>query len=435
MSRKYLSFILFILIVACSEEDQYVESSIDNFVKSQTSFALLDTFSVNMETIIIDSIGTSSTGTLLTGKYDDPELGPTESKAYFELTPPSGFDLAENEEYDSLVLVLNYGDLVYGDTLQTQTIWVKQLLEEMEESDDGGYYNTTEFNYSDDALGELIFIAKPFKNQELTIKMSDALGVDLFNKLKDDADEVSSSEDFREFFKGLVLEGGEENTAVLSFLADTSACLVLHTHISEESRRLQSYEFSMGASGNYFNHIEADRSTTVLSDLSTQRESISSSQLGDKAFIQGGTGIITRINFPSLDRLLEMDTKNLMYKAELILKPYPGSEDVIDLPSSLVLYYTDKYNNLVSQVTDSDDEVISASLYYDEFYHEGNYYVLDITDPLYSELSDGFIDSEIGMILTIPTDEIKGSLSRLVLDARSDIKYRPVLNLYYMFFE
>lgn len=435
MSRKYLSFILLFFIIACSDEDQYVESSIDNFVKSQTSFALLDTFSVNMETIIIDSIETSSTGTLLTGKYDDPELGPTESKAFFELTPPSGFDLAENEEYDSLVLVLNYGDLVYGDTLQAQTIWVKQLLEEMEESDDGGYYNTTEFDYCDDALGELTFIAKPFKNQELTIRMSDALGVDLFNKLKDDADEVSSSEDFREYFKGLVLEGSEENTAVLSFLADTSACLVLHTHISEESRRLQSYEFSIGASGIYFNHIEADRSATVLSDLSTQQESISSSQLGDKAFIQGGTGIITRINFPSLDRLLEMDTKNLMYRAELILRPYPGSEDVVDLPSSLVLYYTDKYNNLVSQVTDSDDEVISASLYYDEFYHESNYYVLDITDPLYSELSDGFIDSEIGMILTIPTDEIKGSLSRLILDARSDIKYRPVLNLYYMFFE
>lgn len=434
MSRKYLSFILLLLIIACSDEDQYVESSIDNFVKSQTSFALLDTFSVSLETIIIDSIETTSTGTLFAGKHDDPELGPTESTAYFELTLPSEFDLDEDEEYDSLILVLNYGDLIYGDTLLPQTLRVKQLLEEMDD-DDEGFYNTTKFDYSDEALGELTFIAKPFKDQELTIKMSDALGVDLFNKLKDDADEVSSSEDFREYFKGLVLEGGEENTAVLSFLADTSANLILHTHVREEIKRLETYNFSVGSSGVYFNHIEGDRSSTMLSDLSTQRESIASSQLGDKAFIQGGTGIITRINFPSLDRLLELDTKNLMYKAELILKPYPGSEDAVDLPSTLVLYYTDKYNNLVSEVTDSNDEVISASLYFDEFYNEANYYTIDITDPLYSELSDGFIDDEIGMILTIPEDEIKGSLSRLVLDARSDIKYRPVLNLYYMFFE
>ena len=91
-----------------------MESSIDNFVKSQTRFALLDTFSVELESIQIDSVETSGSGNLLVGKYEDPDLGIINASAYFDLTLPSDLDIDDKEEYDSLILVLPYADLVHS---------------------------------------------------------------------------------------------------------------------------------------------------------------------------------------------------------------------------------------------------------------------------------------------------------------------------------
>ena len=99
----------------------------DQYVKSQTQFVLIDTMSIDLSTLIIDSIETSSTENMLVGRYSDPELGNVVSSSYFQIGVPASTALDENEIYDSLTLVLNYGDLAYGDTLQPQTLKVYRL--------------------------------------------------------------------------------------------------------------------------------------------------------------------------------------------------------------------------------------------------------------------------------------------------------------------
>ncbi|WP_167619818.1 DUF4270 family protein [Maribellus sediminis] len=435
MHKRFLSFIILVLLFGCTFEDEYVESSIDNFVKSQTRFALLDTFSVELESIQIDSVETSGSGNLLVGKYEDPDLGTVSASAYFDLTLPSDLSIDDKEEYDSLVLVLPYAELVYGDTMQAQNIVASRLLESVVDNDDNPVYNTTTRKYDLTPLGEITIVSRPHKDDTLCIRIDDALGLEFFTKLKDEDDELTDSEDFLDYFKGLALSGGEQNSAILSFLADTSLTLVMHTHISAQMKELKTRTFSLGTSSDYFNHVEADRSELPAQLLKTQREAIPSFATDDKAYIQGGMGVVARINFPTLGRLLEFDTKNMMYMAELILRPYPNSEDVVPLPESLMLYYTDKYNNLISEVTDEDSETVTSELYYDEYYKENNYYSINLTQFIYSELSTGYVDENLGLILTIPDSDIEGTIDRLVIDARSRSDYRPVLKLYYMFFE
>lgn len=435
MHKRILWSLFALFLFACTGDDEFIDSKVDQYIKSQTSFALFDTLSVNLSTVLIDSIETSGTENMLVGKYSDTELGTVTASSYFELDLPSGTTLDENEVYDSLTLVLKYSDLVYGDTLQAQTLKVYRLLEELEPDDDGLIYNTSSFKYDDTPIGKITYIPRPFKSDSIVIRLDDSLGLEFFEKMRGKEDDITNDDDFKEYFKGLVLVSEEQNTAVLSFLPDSASFVLMHSHLPGLIRAEKQRKFSFSTTGTYFNHIDCDRSGTLLEQILTQRVALPSSETNSKAFIQSGAGIVMRVNLPGLQRLLEFDAGYLMYKAELVLRLYPNSEKEITPPDKLLMYYTDKYNNLVTEVLDSDSETIYSNHYSDDIYDEYNYYTFDLTQLLDDELSDGYVDDGLGFIITVPESEFKGSLSRLVVDARGGSQYRPVLNIYYAFFE
>lgn len=435
MGKKFLWSLLAFFLLSCTSNDDFIESKVDQYIKSQTSFVLVDTLSVNLSTVLIDSIETSSTENLLVGRYSDSELGKVSASTYFELNLPGNTTLEDEEAYDSLVLVMNYSDLVYGDTIPPQTLKVYRLSEEIEPDDQGLVYNTSSFKYYETPIGEITYVPKPLKSDSVVIRLDDSIGRDLFEKMQGKNDEVTSAEDFKKYFKGLVMVPGEQNTAVLSFLPDSASCLSVRTHLPGLTRKEKQYNFSLKATGTYFNHVENDRGGTPLEFLKTQRAALSSAQSVDKAFIEAGAGLVMRIDFPSIKRLLEFDTKNIMYKAELVLRVYPGSQKEMAPPKQLIMYYTDPYNNLITEVQNTSSETIYSSYYSDEIYNEYNYYTLDLTQFLSDELSDGYVDEDTGLLVSLPESEFKSSLNRLVTDARSGPEYRPVLNIYYAFVE
>jgi len=436
MEKRILWSLLILFLFSCTSDDDFVESKVDQYVKSQTQFVLIDTMSIDLSTLIIDSIETSSTENMLVGRYSDPELGNVVSSSYFQIGVPASTALDENEIYDSLTLVLNYGDLAYGDTLQPQTLKVYRLLEEPEYDEQGSLYNTTSYQYDDTPLGEITYIPRPFRDDSVLIRIDDNLGLEFFQKMQDGEDDVATDDDFMEYFNGLVIVPDDQNSAVLSFLADTASIhFALHTHLPGLTRTEKKYNFPLSTTGVYFNHIECDRSGTPIESLSTQRIALPSSQTDDKAYLQAGAGIVMRVDFPSIQRLLELESASIMYKAELVLRVYPNSDDEISPPEQLIMYYTDKYNNLISEMTDSDSETIYSSYYSDDIYNAYDYYSIDLTQFLSNELSDGYVDEDAGFIISLPESEFKGSLNRLIIDARSGSEYRPVLNIYYAFFE
>lgn len=435
MEKRILWMFLALFLFSCTSDDEFINSKVDQYVKSQTRVALFDTLSVKLSTMIIDSIETSGTENLLVGKYSDSELGTVTSSSYFELDIPEDITLEDNEIYDSLTLVLKYSDLTYGDTLQPQTFKVYRVLEEIEPDEQESVYNTSSFKYDDTPIGELTFVPNSYKSDSIVIRLDDSLGLEFFSKMLDEDDDMTLDTDFKEYFKGLVIVPDNQNTAVLSFEPDSVTYLSVQSHLPDLTRTEKQYKFSFSTAGNYFNHIDCDRTGTPLELLKTQRVELPSTETDNKAFIQSGAGIALRVNFPNLQRLIELGSGNIMYKAELVLRVYPGSDKMISPPDQLVMYYTDKYNNLISLLNNSDSETIYSSYYSDDMYDTYNYYTLDLTTFLSNELSDGYVDEDLGMIISLPESEFKGSLNRLVVDARSGSEYRPVLNIYYVFFE
>lgn len=439
MDRKILLFLIIplIAVMSCSDESDLPSVTIgDNFIKPQTSIALIDTFSLKLSTMLIDSIATSNPANLLVGKYTDEFLGKTDVRGYFQLTVPTSTVLEEKSVFDSLTLVLRYAKFAYGDTLQSQTINVHRVSQYIEKPDDSYMYNTSKIPYDPNPIGSLTFMPRPNFKDSIEIRLDDKLGQDFMKMLEDQPDELTDNQKFLEYFKGIVLVGGEGNTSVLGFqTADTSVNVVLHTHYVEEERVEVRYKWPLYTSGIYYNNFNFDRTGTQVENLKTQSEVISSINMGDKAFIQSGAGIVARLDFTGLEKVMEMGSQGFFYKAELLLRPFPNSYSQIPFPKVLNLYTTDKYNRLVSVLQDSEGNNLTSELFFDKQYNENTYYRFDITSYLNDELSDGYFDPNNGLVITMPSTTLQGSLERLVLDARGGATCRPVLNLYFVFYE
>lgn len=434
MKYKLILYLLvFLFLFSCSDEDLLVSLG-DNFINSQTTISLIDSISVQMSTFKIDSIATSGNGYLMTGGYTDSEFGVVTSTAYFQIDMPSSI-IADDEIFDSIVIKLPYSGISYGDTLQKQTINVFRVLEDIEPHDEETYrYNTSSFLYDENPLGSKTIAPRPNFCDELKIRLSDELGLELLKLVRDEEDEISGTSDFLDFFKGIALVPGNENV-LLSFIADTALNIELHTHVFAQEKIENIYEFPLSNALTYFNNISSNVNGLPIAELTTQREELKSTELGNKTYLQAGLGLVTRVDFTGISKILEEERHNILYKAELVLKPVPGTYNKVSLPETLVLYNTDKYNNLVSEIVDDDGYSIPADFYFDEFYDETNYYRFDVTEFIYNELSDGFVDPDNGLLIMLSSDEFLGTVDRIVFDTRSSSKYRPMLNLYFVFYE
>lgn len=429
-------FLIILLSQGCSDEDADTFTIGRNFINQQTSIVMVDSFTLSTSTFILDSFSTTSPDLLLTGAYNDDYFGKTSANAYFQLAIPDSVGIQENAVFDSLTIRLHYSGNTYGDTLQPFTLLVYRVNEIMEEPDEKYFYNTTTFSCDEEPLGTLTFRPRPNYDTDIEIRLSDDLGKELMNFLIDESDEILSNSNFTEYLNGLVLKCGDNTQSILSFAAtDTLVNLELYTHYTNEERKEVKYYFPLYTEGNYFNNLKADREGTEIEKLKTRKEEIISAETGNKTFIQAGTGVLTRIDFPSIYRIMEIEHRYIYYKAELIFKPVHQSNAQVPFPEELVLFTTNKYNEPVSQVLDSDDETVVSEFSFDKQYNEENYYSFDITSFLSSVLADAYVDEENGLVIGFSEDNLKSTLNRVVFDARLTDSYRPMLKMYFIFYE
>jgi hypothetical protein len=183
-----------------------------------------------------------------------------------------------------------------------------------------------------------------------------------------------------------------------------------------------------GNSNVQFNNIQYDLTNTLLKNLKATNNIISSSQTGNKAFLQGLIGLMPKIQFPTLKDLL-MENHWKILRAELILEPVKTSYDIIKLPKELYLYDTDKHNKINNSLNDASGAQIVASLYLDELFKEDTRYTFDITSFITSEFSDSYFDYEHGILVGLKGSEIVSTFGRMIIEGK-----RPAakLRLYYL---
>jgi ribosome-associated translation inhibitor RaiA len=180
-----------------------------------------------------------------------------------------------------------------------------------------------------------------------------------------------------------------------------------------------------------FNNISLDRSGTQISDLPDFTSSLSSVKTGNKAYIQSGTGIACRIDFPNIKQLKYISEKGAIVDAELIIKPIKNtySDKNYSLPDSLRVFVVDKLNRVTGTLNNTGSATYAVLNTQTDEFNENIGYKVSIGAFLQNEMIKNS-DSKLSLILTVPN--ILKSVNRVMLGDQKNSNNKIQLKIYYI---
>jgi hypothetical protein len=440
--KKHVSFVMdicafqfFVFVItaiffsSCTKVNEFTIGN--NFIESQTNLKIVDTFKVDLSTVLLDSISTSGSGIALVGSYKNNEIGTINCSSYFDVEF-SAFDAIDKAAvFDSADFMLRYSRYSFGDTTSLMSVSIHELTEKITLNTNGYLYNTSKFKFSPVSLGTKLFYPRPTDSSDSVVYIPvNSYGETLFNLIKS-GDVLTTQRDlFLDYMKGFVLttDAGEKN-AVIGFKADATNLLFrIYYHIEKETHEEKQLTITMGTSGNQFNSIQHDFTGTDLNNLTPDNNEISSTLTKNKAFLLGFVGLMPKINFPTLQNVM-LENRWKILKAELVIEPVKSSYDFFALPKDLNLYETDKHNKNNGTLLNESGNTLVASFVLDNLYRDETSYTFDITNFISTELSDKYFDPEHGLLIGLSESVYKSTLGRLVVEGRNP----PIkLKLYYL---
>jgi hypothetical protein len=392
MQRKFMfvkktrATLLFILpfacfILSCTRQEIDFGTIPEN---SYTHLVYIDTVGVQLSTVILDSFSTGNATSFLVGKYNDPYLGTVSTQPFFQLNKPTAIpDIAENAVFDSLTCIVRANKYYYGDTTKPETIYVNELAQNIVLGYNNLMFNTSKVDVKPVPLGSRYLTINPSVNDSIFIRLDNSKGQELFSKLRSKADEVSSTESFQYYFKGMSLTTGDNDTSVVYGIKDTVIMRVSY-HVNDPFPTSKFIDFVSQVNTEAFNQILSDRAGTGLVKSGKGFTEVPAAQSNHLSYTQPGTGLYLKMIFPSLKGVILNEDIVRLLKAELIIRPVKQSFDLnkFKLPSQLFLVNTDGSNIAGYSVTSSAGGVLYENPVIDNLFNLDNYYSFDVTTPI-----------------------------------------------------
>ncbi|MCX2738442.1 DUF4270 family protein [Pontibacter anaerobius] len=424
-------------------------------VEDNVSGVFTDTLTINVSTVMVDSIATSGTGNMLVGQYTTPQTGTLKASTYFQIGPGSATlaEPAEGATFDSLKLLLPTTGFYYGDTAQNVTYSMHELsstlfartlpptIPQEEPSSSfyqgSGIYNISKVAVKPDPIGTHTFAPRPVSKDTLEISLSNELGQQWFELKKAGDDKLKDNSNFTSFFKGLGIVATQGNV-VLGF---STSGAVVRLYYSEPSasggdRTVKNYDFGVVNSSLQFNKLEGDYTGSPLEGIKESKE-LPASATNDISVAQSGTGLMIKLEIPYLEKLKEQLKPEFINKATLVVEPFRGATTVypFPVPASASLYETSemnvKYTPLLVEYGDprSPAPLTSSFIKSSDTATDGRY-EFSITEFLISKLNNEH-RTNMPLYLAPASAEFKNSVNRLVVGAQNkDIK-NIKLRIYY----
>lgn len=444
---RIIPVLLFLMILfSCTEDKDFESHTVgDNFVKSGVDVAYIDTFKVEMSTFMKgrNSRSTANAPYGLIGNYIDSELGKVQASSYFKMRKHLSDTLNDKDVYDSITVRMRFVNEVFGDTLKLQEFQVSKLTEELlAESSESYAYNDSYFPYENEPLGTFSFKHDSVSTHIREFRLNDSFGQELFDMVLNDSEYLENDETFFRYLPGIAITSTTEDASIFKFaVADSSFYINLYSHAPEDEDSTVTRFRMITPAEQYnmklrnFNRIVSDRTGSSSEQLLlTDNIGVESGQTANRTFIQGGIGYNTHISLPDLYKLLELDKKRYLMKAELVIKPIvETSVDTLLLPTALALYNSNRSNIRQGAVQDlgDDDVIVNATVTDDDEIQ----YVFDLTKFIQEELADGIFDENHGLIIGLGSEDENMTMERVVISDSPEEDLKPVLKLYYVFYE
>ena len=313
----------------------------DDLFSVEVGLNYSDTLTVKSSSVLIDSIYTGSPSTMLVGNYNHPVLGLAESAVFTQVSSIDTLFAKATSVYDSLTLRLAYSGY-QGDTTKTQTLSVYRLLDSLSRGTD--YFANSTIRSDAAILGRHTFAPRPIRIKAmngdsvrydtLRFRMSDTFGRELLSKYAETT-VAAGGKGFRDFFPGMLFKSTSSSPAALLGFNPGYSRMTLYFHNPGETTSYSmDYYFSLSNAIlpellARFNQIKSTKSG-ALSALQNPGNIVSSTNTSGLTYIQAGTGVATKVEFPYLLNL--KGNRNVaVNKAELVLT----AADNIDLQQTI----------------------------------------------------------------------------------------------------
>jgi hypothetical protein len=336
----YLFFFL-VLLFACEEDINTL-----GFKSEQSGLKVYYAeIPIESSVLLMDSLRTSAlTGEanrLLAGSYIDPVFGTTQAEALMHYRPTSvSTAIPANATFDSIVFKLRFDFYSYGTTGTTnQSFEIFEIEEELNTEDT--YYFNSEVTIGRTPLAttsklvNYTFFKGEYEDTDvdsvytLTTRLDDSFGLRLFNAVNPEDVNYTDFDLFKENFKGLAIVPQQSDKIVGFNPADANSSLIIYYHDGATARSL-AFNFAQGVT---FSKITSDRSTTELSGLT---EFHTDFDPGLKRYIQGGSSIVTKLDFSKFYEYMDTIQYIIINSAELTI-PDVQPESTLIPPQSLSL--------------------------------------------------------------------------------------------------
>lgn len=442
------SALLLVSITACNKD---ISLSLDNSKDESMGIVPIDTIQVNASTYQLDDVPTSGTGIILVGKNANEITGSVSATSYMRLGigDITAGSIPTTAQYDSITFVIKPNKYFYGDTTKTQTIAVHEVTEQitLKEVNSGSdlnekpvfvtgaaIYNNQKFAYDPNALGTKAF--KPFVKQldSVSIKLDNNLGSKLFTYIKDGNAAISSNDNFAEFFKGVALVPGNNNTAVIGY-SDTVTMKIHYNFVNDEGfKESKAASFTLGNKAYQFNNVEGDRTGTKFSTLSIAHPELKSSETEGNVFLEGSTGTVVKLNFPSLLDLVN-DPTVAINKVELVIETESKFHNsFFNSPSRLILMVANAAGNPISIINNpfggqTQDPVQYANYIGGDDYGANAKYTFNLIEYLNNIKKESYHNSSL--FLSIPPSGLFSNTDRLIVAKDANKNPKIKLNILY----
>jgi hypothetical protein len=435
MLIKRLDFVSIILLLlvgmsSCINGDRTIGSQL---IDDDVSVNTVDSFTVTLSSYLLDSVVTNNKSVALVGEYINPLFGKTIASSYIQFGRPYITQLAENAVFDSLKMTMYYSGYYYGDTLTPISFSLHQVNQSITypENTISYLYNTTSFSYNTESIGDTTMLIKPKTKDKVVIKMSNVLGNEFFNKFLNYSAEFTSQSDFVDYFKGIAIVPETGNAIVGFVVSDTSMHMDMYYHIGGDVVNIaQHVTFYPYDTQKQFNSIHSDRTSTLIENIS--ESPTLSSATGNYAYLQGGTGIVTRVDFPTLTNILATYKHMQVLRAVLIVQPVGEGGSTQFFPQHLNLYYSNKHNDFLTIVKDSQGNTETGDLYTDQIIPDNSYYAWDITTFVNTLL--GTNTSQLNGLIIVP-ENVTSTFDHVTFADQFRSRYKTQLKLYIASYE
>ena len=342
-TKTGLLLLVILFFLSCKKDKNQIGLDDPNRLPTGTYFT--DTITIESEVIQInDAIvttnvsGGGNTSFLMAGAYADPLIGNVAVESFTQLKLLKEYVELPSAQADSGYLYLNYS-YYYGDTLIPQTLKIHKLTDKI--GSETTYLSTSgAIPYDMAEIGKIVSFT-PTSDSAATLKIK-IIDLDF---LQDVLEASKSNYFFTKEIPGIAIIPGDNSSG--SILRIDGGSLNTYMRIFYDlynDNVARSYFLTLNKSSRKYYRVITDRSGKDLASLSDSEnyDSINTSALNNKCYIQALTSVRTRISFPYLENFKVAYPNMAIIDANLLVIANTSSEATKYQPNSgLVLFRTD----------------------------------------------------------------------------------------------